>query len=100
MRFKSLNNHGYTLIEIVMVIVILGIVGGITFQVVAAGVEAFKKTSNRKDLYDQGRLALERMAREIRDAKELVECWPESITFKKQHPSQDSVEEIKFWLDG
>jgi prepilin-type N-terminal cleavage/methylation domain-containing protein len=100
MRFKSLNNHGYTLIEIVMVIVILGIVGGITFQVVAAGVQAFKKTSNRKDLYDQGRLALERMAREIRDAKELVECWPESITFKKQHPSQDSVEEIKFWLDG
>jgi len=100
MRFKSLNNHGYTLIEIIIVIVILGIIGGISFQVVAYGVEAFKKSSDRKELYDQGRLALERMTREIRDAKELVECSDTSITFNKQHPSLDSVEEIKFWLDG
>ena len=27
MRSKSLNNHGYTLVEIVIVIVILGIIG-------------------------------------------------------------------------
>jgi prepilin-type N-terminal cleavage/methylation domain-containing protein len=93
------GQKGFTLIEMIIVIVILGIIGGISFQVVAYGVEAFKKSSARKDLYDQGRLALERMAREIRDAKELVECSDNSITFNKQHPSLDSVEEIKFWLD-
>jgi len=93
------GQKGYTLIEIIIVIVILGIIGGISFQVVAYGVEAFKKSSARKDLYDQGRLALERMTRELRDAKELVECSDKSITFNKQHPSLDGVEEIRFWLD-
>ena len=100
MRIAVGGQKGYTLIEIIMVVVILGIIGGITFQFVAYGVEAFKKSRDRKELYDQGRLALERMAREIRDAKELVECSDTSITFNKQHPSQDSVEEIRFWLDG
>lgn len=94
------GQKGYSLIEIIIVIVVLGIIGGVTFQIVASGVEAFKESSARKELYDQGRLALERMAREIRDAKELVACSDESITFNKQHPSQDGVAEIKFWLDG
>jgi prepilin-type N-terminal cleavage/methylation domain-containing protein len=94
------GQKGFTLIEMIIVIVILGIIGGISFQVVAYGVEAFKKSSARKDLYDQGRLALERMTREIRDAKELVECSDSSITFNKQHASLDGVYEIKFWLDG
>ena len=102
MRFKSLNNHGYTLIEMVIVIVILGIIGAFTFQMVAAGVQAFKKSSARKDLLDQGRLALERMVRELRDGKEITDCSSSSITFKKAHPAQaaDNIEEVKFELDG
>jgi len=102
MRFKSLNNHGYTLIEMVIVIVILGIIGAFTFQMVAAGVQAFKKSSARKDLLDQGRLALERMVRELRDGKEITDCSSNSITFKKAHPAQaaDNIEEVKFELDG
>ena len=102
MRFKSLNNHGYTLVEIVMVIVILGVIGAFTFQFVAHGVQAFKKSSSRKDLYDQGRLALERMVRELRDAKEVTGSSAGSVTFKKAHPAQaaDNTEEIKFELVG
>jgi prepilin-type N-terminal cleavage/methylation domain-containing protein len=102
MKTTFVNNRGYTLIEIIMVIVILGIIGGITFQVVAAGVEAFKKTSDRKELYDQGRLAMERMVRELRDAKEVTESAGSSITFKKAHPAQaaDNIEKIKYELVG
>jgi prepilin-type N-terminal cleavage/methylation domain-containing protein len=101
-RSKYLNNHGYTLIEIVIVIVILGIIGAFTFQMVVAGVMAFKKTSARKDLSDQGKLALERMVRELRDGKEITDCSSSSITFKKAHPAQaaDNIEEVKFELDG
>jgi prepilin-type N-terminal cleavage/methylation domain-containing protein len=101
-RSKYLSNHGYTLIEMVIVIVILGIIGAFTFQMVVAGVQAFKKSSARKDLLDQGRLALERMVRELRDGKEITDCSTNSITFKKAHPAQaaDNIEEVKFELDG
>jgi prepilin-type N-terminal cleavage/methylation domain-containing protein len=96
------GQNGYTLIEIIMVIVILGVIGGFTFQMVGAGVQAFKKSSARKDLYDQGRLALERVVRELRDGKEITDCSSDSITFKKAHPAQaaDNVEEVKFELVG
>jgi len=102
MRIKLLNNHGYTLIEIIIVIVILGVIGAFTFQMVAAGVQAFKKSSARKDILDQGRLALERMVRELRDGKEITDCSSNSITFKKAHPAQaaDNVEEVKFEFDN
>ena len=103
-RSKYLNNHGYTLIEIVIVIVILGVIGAFTFQMVAAGVQAFRKSSARKELSDQGRLALERMAREIRDAYEIqaTQSTDDEITFKRKHPGEaaDNIEEIKYWLDG
>lgn len=85
-----------------MVIVILGVIGAFTFQIVVAGVQAFRKSSGRKDLYDQGRLALERMVRELRDTKEVTGSSGSSITFKKAHPAQaaDNIEEIKFELVG
>ena len=85
-----------------MVIVILGVIGAFTFQFVAQGVLAFKKSSARKDLYDQGRLALERMVRELRDTKEVTGSAGSSITFKKAHPAQaaDNTEEVKFELNG
>lgn len=96
------GQKGFTLIEIVMVIVILGVIGAFTFQFVAQGVLAFKKSSARKDLYDQGRLALERMVRELRDTKEVTGSAGSSITFKKAHPAQaaDNTEEVKFELNG
>ena len=101
--FRSLGGQkGFTLVEMVMVIVILGVIGAFTFQFVAQGVLAFKKSSSRKDLYDQGRLALERMVRELRDTKEVTGSASSSITFKKAHPAQaaDNTEEIKFELVG
>jgi len=96
------GQKGFTLVEMVMVIVILGVIGAFTFQFVAHGVLAFKKSSSRKDLYDQGRLALERMVRELRDTKEVTGSASSSITFKKAHPAQaaDNTEEIKYELVG
>ena len=81
-RLKYMNEKGFTLIEIIVVIVILGIIGGITFHFVGYGVEAFKKSSARKELYDQGRLALERMVRELRDAKEVEGSSSSSIKIR------------------
>ncbi len=101
MRTAVGGQKGFTLVEIVIVIVILGIVGGITFQFVALGVQAFKKSRDRKDLYDQGRLAMERMVRELRDGYEVTDCTATSITFRVAHPAAFGVvDEIKYQLNG
>jgi prepilin-type N-terminal cleavage/methylation domain-containing protein len=99
------RQKGFTLIEVVMVIVLLGIIGLITFQVLFSGVETFAKARARKDLYDQARLALERMVREIRDADQIVSPTPgssgSSINFTKVHTSPaDSSTTITFQLNG
>jgi prepilin-type N-terminal cleavage/methylation domain-containing protein len=98
------NQKGYTLIEIVMVIVLLGIIGVVTFQVVFSGVETFTKARDRKDLYDQAKLAMERMVREIRDANQIVTpavgSTATSINFIKAHTSPgDTSTDITFQLD-
>ncbi len=101
MRIAIGGQKGFTLVEIVMVIVILGVIGAFTFHFVGQGVLAFKKSSARKDLYDQGRLAMERMVRELRDGKEVTDCSSDSITFRVAHPSAFGVvDEIKYQLNG
>ena len=60
MKTRKRNQHGYTLIEIIIVIIVLGIIGGITFHVLAAGMETYLVARERQALYNEARLALER----------------------------------------
>jgi MSHA biogenesis protein MshO len=59
---------GFTLVEMVLVIVLLGIVAGILAPVITQNVTAYHDTEVRTELVAKGRLALERMARVIRTA--------------------------------
>ena len=104
MNAADSKQKGYTLIEIVMVIVLLGIIGLVTFQVVFSGVETFAKARDRKELYDQARMAMERMTREVRDTDQVlfpaVGSTDTSIQFQKPHPATDGSGTIRFWRDG
>jgi len=76
--------RGFTLIEIVIVIVILSIVSGITIKFLIDSMRIYTMTVNQKTLLDEGKLALERMCRDIRDAKSITTFTagpPGSITF-------------------
>jgi len=64
-----MNRRGFTLIEIIIVIVILGFVSAITIKFLTDSLRIYTMTVNQKTLYDEGKLALERMARDIRDAR-------------------------------
>jgi prepilin-type N-terminal cleavage/methylation domain-containing protein len=75
---------GFTLIEIIIVIVILSIVGVMTVKFLTDSLSIYAMTINQKALYDEGNLALERMCRDIRDAKSITTFAagpPGSITF-------------------
>ena len=62
---------GFTLIEIIVVIVILSIVSGITIKFLVDSMRIYTMTVNQKTLYDEAKLALERMCRDIRDAQSI-----------------------------
>ena len=63
--------RGFTLIEIIIVIVILSIVSAITIKFLTDSLRVYTMTVNQKTLFDEGKLALERMCRDIRDARSI-----------------------------
>jgi prepilin-type N-terminal cleavage/methylation domain-containing protein len=67
MNFK--NSKGFTIIELVITMVLIGIVAYIAADAMSTGFKAFFVTDNRKEALDQARIAMERMTREIRNIR-------------------------------
>jgi putative endonuclease len=65
MHFRS--NKGITLIELVITMVLMGIVALVVANALSTATTAFFTTDNRKEALDQGRIAMDRMAKEIRN---------------------------------
>jgi prepilin-type N-terminal cleavage/methylation domain-containing protein len=66
------NIRGFTLIELIIVILIIGIIGGIVGFILLGTVDAWTFKFNRSDLLWDGRLAVNRMVRELREIKNLT----------------------------
>ncbi len=62
------SGRGFTLVEIIVVIVVLGIVAGITTRFFNTGMQTYAGTELRDALSRTGRLAVERVNRELRNA--------------------------------
>ncbi|MBM4279057.1 MAG: prepilin-type N-terminal cleavage/methylation domain-containing protein [Deltaproteobacteria bacterium] len=65
-------DRGFTLIEIIVVIIILAIVSAISIKFLSDGIRIYTMTVDQKALFDEGKLALERMCRDIRDANSIT----------------------------
>jgi len=94
--------RGFTLIEIIIVIVILSIAAAITINFLVDGLRIYTMTVNQKTLFDEGKLALERMCRDIRDANSISGVTPNSVTFVRTNATaQDAAgETITFRWNG
>ncbi len=103
---NSKLQRGFTLIEIVVVVVILSIVSAITIYFLINSLKIYTITVNQKALLDEGKLALERMCRDIRDANSISSPAPggssSSITFIRNNATAQDVagESITFRLTG
>jgi prepilin-type N-terminal cleavage/methylation domain-containing protein len=74
-ELRTLNSElqrGFTLIEIIIVIVILSIVSAITIKFLVDSLRIYTMTVDQKTLFDEGKLALERMCRDLRDANSIT----------------------------
>ena len=64
------NRKGTTLIELVMVIVIVGILAGASSMYIKETIDLWRFLNFRNEVVSQGRMALFRMEREIRQVKD------------------------------
>ena len=87
------GERGFTLIEIVVVIVILSIVSAITIKFLTDSLRIYTMTVNQKTLFDEGKLALERMCRDIRDARSVTPFAgiASSITFVRNNATAQDI---------
>jgi prepilin-type N-terminal cleavage/methylation domain-containing protein len=94
-------SKGFTLIEIVIVIVILSIISAITIKFLVDSLRIYTMTVYQKTLLDEGKLALERMCRDIRDANSITST-SDSITLTRTNATAQDIagESITFRLTG
>ena len=82
---KRISN-GFTLIELIIVIVITGIIAGVVYPVIMYGIKSSKQFDEAKGVSVRARLAVERIARDVRYAV------PNSIRIHSINSSNDSIE--------
>jgi len=67
---RAMVSHtGFTLVEMIIVIVVVGVIFAIGGLVLGRAFESYALTRNTTDVDWQGRVAMERMVRELRDAR-------------------------------
>ena len=65
---KLSKQQGFTIVELVAVIVVLGVMAVSTTQFIRQGVEVYVDTARRDNLQQQSRFAIERLSRELANA--------------------------------
>ncbi len=74
------GKEGFTLIEIILVLVIIGVLAGILIEPFRLGVKSYIGIETRADLTSQAREATSRMVREMRNIRKQADNTPEINT--------------------
>ena len=100
---KDNYHYGYTIIELVMVIILVTILAGASMQAIIMATGTYTTaTRDYLELYQEGKLAMEKMVREIRDTNPgRVIIGTNSISFTKHHITpKDNSFAIQFAQSG
>ena len=95
------DSKGFTLIEIVTVVVVLGIIGAFTFSFINHAVTTYVTGNKQRMLYQEASYIMERITRELRDAQS-VTIDTATLTITKAHVtgSMDTSTNIVFIRDA
>jgi prepilin-type N-terminal cleavage/methylation domain-containing protein len=95
------SNMGFTLIEIITVIVVLGILSGFTFSFIDNAVKTYSIGSKQRMLYQEAAVAMEKITRELRSAQWFTMNWNylnRSVYFSKSIPSTSVIDQNRYIL--
>ncbi len=62
---SDIKEHGFTLIEIIMVILLVGIIGAAGSELISTFFRGFSDTDARMELFEEGKLAMMRLERDL-----------------------------------
>jgi prepilin-type N-terminal cleavage/methylation domain-containing protein len=77
----SEQDSGFSLVELLVVIVLLGIVGTVTTAGVVNALRTTRVQTDETGTLESAKVAIERVTREIRGANALVTCQPRTMAF-------------------
>lgn len=66
---RNPQSKGFTLVEIVLTIAIVGIIAGVAAMIIMQGAQTYTTEQSRGEAHQQARFALERMSREARSIR-------------------------------
>ena len=101
------NNFGFTLVEVIIAISISVILFLIISLVYYVSQNAYKKTDTRAEITQNGRVMLDRIIRELRQAQRLITvlppdnsnpaAWPSEIEFENGLPTKLNGKKMKLF---
>jgi len=89
MRSRKRSDKGFTLIEVVTTVVVLSILGGFTYTFIDNATKMYALAKEQGGMYQEASYMMERVARELRDAKSMCTvffgmfslCTPNASTY-------------------
>jgi len=92
---RAKSERGFTLIELIVVMVLIAIVAVVVARLLVSGVDTYTFVSSRKEALQSARLALQRMTREIRLVKSpssIYQASTDSLRFQDINDSSISFQ--------
>ncbi|NOX09768.1 MAG: prepilin-type N-terminal cleavage/methylation domain-containing protein [Gammaproteobacteria bacterium] len=94
------KSSGFSLIEMVIVIVILGIISAIFAQVLGQQLKAALVSAELSELTPQARLPMERLARELRNAQDSQVVITSSTSIRFKMLGSSPIPTVEYRLNG
>jgi prepilin-type N-terminal cleavage/methylation domain-containing protein len=100
MNKVTINNHGFTLIEIIMSIVIITILGYVAGMGLVEIGEYYSFSKKNATLAQQGQIATTRLKKELSSSGSIICGGPNMITYTIQRSASEGVDVSSIYLAG